>query len=128
MYQKKSITLYNNKIQSFFFTYYFEYIINHLLKYHTTFSSNININKRPSPLKIDLNDDNIILYFKSFYYILSDIINFNEGLNIEIIKTIIYKDKISINEEILDKQKLIKNFNQEISNLKNDNNIKERIK
>ena len=67
------------KYSLFVFTYYFEYIINHLLKDHaTSSSSNININKRPSPLKIDLNDDNIILYFKSFYYILSDIINFNE--------------------------------------------------
>ena len=74
------------KYSLFIFTYYFEYIINHLIKDNTTSSSNININNRPSPLKINLNDNNIILYFKSFYYILSDIINFNEELNIEIIK------------------------------------------
>ena len=93
------------KYSLFIFTYYFEYIINHLIKDNTTSSSNININNRPSPLKINLNDNNIILYFKSFYYILSDIINFNEELNIEIIKEIVYKVKFSINEEILDKQK-----------------------
>ena len=116
------------KYALFIFIYYFEYIINKLLKEHTTSYSNININKRPSPLKINLNDENIILYFKSFYYILSECINFNEELDIEKLKKEISIEKININEEILDKQKLISNFNKEISNLKNDNKVREGIK
>ena len=116
------------KYALFIFIYYFEYIINKLLKEHTTSYSNININKRPSPLKINLNDENIILYFKSFYYILSECINFNEELDIEKLKSEISIEKININEEILDKQKLISNFNKEISNLKNDNKVREGIK
>jgi len=116
------------KYALFIFTYYFEYIINKLLKENATSYSNININKRPFPLKINLTDENIILYFKSFYYIFSDIINFKEELDIEKLKTIISMEKIHINEKILDTQKLIKIFNKEISNIKYDNKIKERIK
>ena len=116
------------KYAHFIFIYYFEYIINQLLKGQEAFNSNININKRPSSIKINLTDDDIILYFKSFFYILSDIINFNEKLDIENLKTQISIEKININDKILEKQKLIKNFNEEISNLKNDNKVKEGIK
>ena len=44
-------------------------------------------------------------------------------LNIEIIRAIIYKVNASINDDILDKQKLINDFKEEISDLKNDNKV-----
>jgi ubiquitin-activating enzyme E1 len=112
------------KYAFFIFIYYFEYIINKLLKEHAT----SNINKRPSPLKIDLTDGNTILYFKSFFYIISDIINLDEEFNIETIKTVIKQEKIFINEDIFDRETLIKNFEKEISHLKIDNKVKEGIK
>ena len=111
----------------FIFTYYFEYNINKILKENATSYSNKNSNKRPSPLKIDLTDDNTILFFKSFYYILSDIINFNEELDIGKIKIIISRENISIKQDILENQKQILNFHEEISCLIKDNKVKENL-
>jgi ubiquitin-activating enzyme E1 len=76
---------------------------------------------------MNLADSNVILYFKSFYHIFSDIINFYEELDIEKIKTEISREKIYISEEFIDHQKQIENFNEEISSLKNDNKIKDKI-
>ena len=111
----------------FIFTYYFEYNINKILKENATSYSNKNSNKRLSPLKIDLTDDNTILFFKSFYYILSDIINFNEELDIGKIKIIISRENISIKQDILENQKQILNFHEEISCLIKDNKVKENL-
>ena len=115
------------KYAIFIFTYYFEYIINKIIREHAASYSNITSNKRPSPIKMNLADSNVILFFKSFYHIFSDIINFNEELDIEKIKTEISREKIYISEDFIDHQKQIENFNEEISSLKNDNKIKERI-
>jgi ubiquitin-activating enzyme E1 len=115
------------KYAIFIFTYYFEYIINKILREHATSYSNITFNKSPSPIKVDLTDNNVLLYFKSFYHIFSDIINFNEELDMEIIKREISREKIYISEEFTDHQKQIDNFNEEISSLKNDNKIKDKI-
>ncbi len=119
---KYSIT----KYALFIFSYYFEFIIKKLLKEHSY--SNITFVKKPSPLKLNLSDENTILFFKSFYYILSDIINFDEKFEVEIIKEVISKEKIHIKEEILDNEVIIDNFKEEISNLLNNNIIKKRIR
>lgn len=115
------------KYAIFIFTYYFEYIIKKLLREHATTYSNITFNKKPSPIKINLTDDNIILFFKSFYYIFSDIINFNEELDVEELKAEISRENIYIDDEIIPNQKQIEYFSEEISSLKNEKIIKERI-
>ncbi len=113
------------KYALFIFTYYFEYLINKLLKEHSY--SDVSFIKTPSPLKLNLSDENTILFFESFYYILSDIINFNEKFELKTIKEVISKEQIFIREEILDNQIIINNFQEEISNLLNENIVKERI-
>ena len=113
------------KYALYIFTYYFEYIINKLLKEHSF--TNIPFTKKPSPLNLNLSDDNILLFFKSFYYILSDIINFKEKYDFETVKKVISLEKIHIKEEILDNQIIIKNFKKENFHILNNNKIKERI-
>ena len=113
------------KYALYIFTYYFEYIINKLLKEHSF--TNIPFTKKPSSLNLNLSDDNILLFFKSFYYILSDIINFKEKYDFETVKKVISLAKIHIKEEILDNQIIIKNFKKENFHILNNNKIKERI-
>ena len=113
------------KYALYIFTYYFEYIINKLLKEHSF--TNIPFTKKPSSLNLNLSDDNILLFFKSFYYILSDIINFKEKYDFETVKKVISFEKIHIKEEILDNQIIIKNFKKENFHILNNNKIKERI-
>ena len=113
------------KYALYIFTYYFEYIINKLLKEHSF--TNIPFTKKPSSLNLNLSDDNILLFFKSFYYILSDIINFKEKYDFETVKKVISLEKIHIKEEILDNQIIIKNFKKENFHILNNNKIKERI-
>ena len=113
------------KYALYIFTYYFEYIINKLLKEHSF--TNIPFTKKPSSLNLNLSDDNILLFFKSFYYILSDIINFKEKYDFETVKKVISLEKINIKEEILDNQIIIKNFKKENFHILNNNKIKERI-
>jgi hypothetical protein len=84
------------KYALYIFTYYFEYIINKLLKEHSF--TNIPFTKKPSSLNLNLSDDNILLFFKSFYYILSDIINFKEKYDFETVKKVISLEKINIKE------------------------------
>ena len=113
------------KYALYIFTYYFEYIINKLLKEHSF--TNIPFTKKPSSLNLNLSDDNILLFFKSFYYILSDIINFKEKYDFETVKKVISLEKINIKEEILDNQIIIKSFKKENFHILNNNKIKERI-
>ena len=115
------------KYAIFIFTYYFKYIINKYIRENAASYSNITYNNRPSPIEINLEDNNIALYFKSFYFIFSNIINFNEELDIEKIKTEISREKIYISEEFIDNQKQRNNFNEEFSSLKNEQIIQERI-
>ena len=79
--------------------------------------------KPPHCLKINTQDSNIILYFKSFYYIISNIINYKEKIDeneiIDIINIII-KNNITYNLEIIDKN----NIEEALDGL---NNSKEKI-
>ena len=113
------------KYALFIFTYYFDYEINKLLKEHSF--SNVAFIKIPSPLKLNLSDKNTTLFFKSFYYILSDILVFHEELDLETLKSVNKIEKIIIREENIYNQIIIKNFEKEIYELLNQNIVKERI-
>ena len=112
------------KFALFIFNYYFVFNINKLLReLRDSFN---NDNKKPSPLRLNLEDENIILYFKSFYYIISNIVNFNQVFDKQILQEVISKEEISIIENNSNKETLIDNFNQEITNIINTN-IREKI-
>ena len=117
------------KFAIFIFNYYFDYNINKLLIEKKVALENNITNKKPSSLKIDLNEKNTILYFNSFYYIFSNIINFKEKINLEEIKKIVSEEKILLNDNNLSKEDLIKHFNNEILKKikKNENNIQKKI-
>jgi ubiquitin-activating enzyme E1 len=87
-------------------------------------------NKKPSSLKIDLEEENTSLYFESFYNIFSNIINFKEKITLEEIKKIISDETIIIKDNILSKEELVSKFSKEILNIikNNENNIQEKIK
>lgn len=113
----------------YIFKYYFDYKINKLLiEKKNDFESNIN-HKKPSSLKIDLNEENTILFFNSFYNIFSTILSFNQKINLEEIRTIVSNEAIIIKENNLSKEELIKEFNNEIIKKikENENNIQEKI-
>jgi ubiquitin-activating enzyme E1 len=117
------------KFASFVFKYYFQYIINKILKDNQKSFLNQNYNKKPSPLEIDLNEKNTILFFKSFYFIISNILKFNQDFDLDKCKNIIENTKISFNDDNLGKQDLINNFKKEIliKIKKNENNIIEKL-
>ena len=118
------------KFAIFIFKYYFDYNINKLLiEKKNAFENNIT-NKKPSSLKIDLNEENTILYFNSFYNIFSTIINFKQKITLEEIISIVSKEKIIIKDNNLSKEELINEFKNEILKKiqENENNIKEKIK
>ena len=108
----------------FVFVYYFEFNINKLLK-----EKENEIKEKPLVLKIDLKNKNTLLYFKSFYYIISKIVNLNEELNVEILKALVEKENIIIKENN-NKKELINNFKEFIISKidKNYNNIQNKIK
>ena len=114
------------KFSYFIFIYYFEYNINLLLK---EIKESFNI--PPKPLEININDENTLLYFESFYNICCDILNLNKNYSIEKIKNEIMKfqQNIKINNNISEMKGLINSFeNNELSVIKkNKNNIKEKI-
>ena len=118
------------KFAIYIYIYYFEYNINKLIEEKKDEFVNNPLNKKPSPLKINLDDNNTILYFESFYFILSNIINFNHRLDLGEIKKTLEKEKIYINDTKLNKEKLLIKFKNEILTKidKNINNIKEKIK
>ena len=118
------------KFAIFIFKYYFDYNINKLLiEKKNAFENNIT-NKKPSSLKIDLNEENTILYFNSFYNIFSTIINFKQKITLEEIISIVSEEKIIIKDNNLSKEELINEFKNEILKKiqENENNIKEKIK
>ena len=109
------------------FKYYFEYRINKLLEGRDQSFLNT-YNKKPTPLTIDLSDKNTILFFESFYNIISSIIDFNQNFEKDKIKIVISKEKIFFNNNNNEKE-LINNFKKDILNKinENKNNIKEKI-
>lgn len=117
------------KFAIFIFIYYFEFNINLLIK-----EVNNSFKKPPSPLKINLNEENTKLYFKSFFYIICYIINIKEKYDIEAVKAQINKEKekiaINIENMNINMQELIDSFDKnELEKIKrNDNNIQEKIK
>ena len=115
------------KFAIFIFIYYFDYNINKLLK-----ELKDSFNKLPVPLEIDINDENIKLYFESFYNLCCDIINLKKNFNIEEVKNEIIKEKNinAINDKDLDLQELINVFDKNILEKikKNENNIQEKLK
>ena len=130
---KNIINIINNPIESsivkfaiFIFIYYFEYTINLLLK---EIKESFNI--PPTPLEININDENTKLYFESFYKICCDIFNLDKNINIEQIKGEILKQKhnIRINDKIYKMKELINSFenNELLVIKKNESNIKEKI-
>ena len=118
------------KFALFAFKYYFQYFINKTLKDNQKTFLNQNNSKKPSPLELDLTNKNTILFFKSFYYIISsNILNFNQDFDIDKCKTIIENTKILFNDVNLGKQDLINNFKKEIliKIKENENNIIEKL-
>ena len=118
------------KFAYFIFIYYFAYNINKLVEEKKDDFLKNPFNKKPSPLKINLLDSNTLLYFKSFYFILSNIINFDHKLDLEEMKQTLQKENIYIDDNKLNKKYLLKYFRNEILTKidKNINNIKEKIK
>ena len=118
------------KFANFIFNYYFEYNINKLIIEKKNILDNRITNKKPSPIKIDLTEENTILYYNSFYNIFSNIIKLDKKISLNEIKNIVSKDKKVIIDNSLNKERLIDQFTSEILNKikKNENNIQEKIK
>ena len=116
------------KFSIFIFNYYFIYNINKLLNEQKDEFIN-NYNKKPSPIDIDLEDETNILFFKSFYHILSNILNIDLNIKKEQIKSTINNDNINIIINKFNKEEIINNFTIEIMNKIKDNinNIKDKI-
>ena len=115
------------KFAIFIFNFYFNYNIKLLLK-----ELKDSFNKQPTPLEIDINNENIVLYFESFFNICCDIFNMNKNFNKEEIKKEILKEKENIiinNCNNSDNQELINLFEKVIFEKikKDENNIKEKI-
>ena len=114
------------EFEIFIFKFYFEFTINELLiKQESAFLDSYN--KKPSPINVEPEDEMTLLFFKSFYFILSTILNLKEQISEEDIK--LFTRQINVKIDIIDKRKLIDNFKIEIMNKinQNINNIKEKI-
>lgn len=114
------------KFEIFIYKFYFEFNINKLLNEQKNAFVDTR-NKKPSPLVIDFEEETNLLYFKSFYLILSDIVNFEEKISEEQIKLFIKQINISI--DIEEREELLNIFRVEVMNKikENLNNIKEKI-
>ena len=112
----------------FIFKYYFEYNINKLLKEQES-SFLDSHNKRPSPINIDVEDELNLNFFESFYFILSNLINFNEKINVKEIKLLLSQINLNIKSKNVERDDPPNNFKKEIMDKinKNTNNIKEKI-
>jgi len=88
-------------------------------------------NKPPIPLEININDENTILFFESFYNICCDIFNLKKNYIIEQVKTEIIRNKenITIDGNISDIEGLNNSFEKNyLDKIRVDeNNIKEKI-
>lgn len=113
----------------FIFKLYFEYNINKLLKEQEEAFTNP-YNKKPLPIKIDSEEETNLLFFKSFYYILSDVLNFENNITDNEIKLLLNQIDVNISINNFEREELINNFKNEIINKINNNinNIKEKIK
>jgi ubiquitin-activating enzyme E1 len=113
----------------FVFKLYFEYNIIKLLKEQEEAFTNP-YNKKPAPIKIDSEDETNLLFFKSFYYILSNVLNFERNITDNKIKLLVNQTDVNIKVDKLEREELINNFKNEIINKINNNinNIKEKIK
>ena len=112
----------------FIFKYYFEYNIDKVLKeLESEFLDSHK--KKPSPIHIDIEDEVNLTYFKSFYFILTNIINFQEKINDDELKKLISQININLNIEKIERGILLNNFKKEIINKinQNENKIKEKI-
>lgn len=112
---------------SLIYKFYFEYNINKLLKEQESAFLDY-FNKKPSPINIDTEDEDNLLYFKSFYLILANIINFDGKIKEEEIK--LYIKQVNIKIDIIEREELLNKFTiNVIKKIKeNKNNIKEKIK
>ena len=110
----------------FVYKYYFDYNIKLLLK-----ELGDSFNKPPIPLEININDENTILFFESFYNICCDIFNLKKNYIIEQVKTEIIRNKenITIDGNISDIEGLNNSFEKNyLDKIRVDeNNIKEKI-
>ena len=114
------------KFEIFIYKFYFEYNINKLLKEQKSAFLD-SYNKKPSPIKIDSEDETNLSYFKSFYFILSNIINFDREIKEEEIKLFI--KQIDIKIETIEREHLLNKFKNEVMKKINENinNIREKI-
>ena len=130
---KKIITIVNSPCQNsiikfaiFIFIFYFNYNIKLLLK-----ELKESFNNPPSPLEIDINDENTKLFFESFYHICCDIFGLKKNYNYELIKNEILKEKenIIINNKIPSRQELFNSFDKNILEevRKKENSINEKL-
>ena len=114
------------EFEIFIFKYYFEYTINEqLIEQNKAFSDYYN--KKPSPININPDDETHLIFFKSFYYILANTINFKEKINENGIKILIRQININIFKNKINCA--LNNFKKEIMNKinLNINNIKDKI-
>ena len=114
------------KFAIFIFNFYFKYNIKLLLR-----EIKESFNNPPTPLEINIDEENTKLFFESIYYICCDIFNLNKNYNYDLIKNEILKEKenIIIEEKIPEPQELINTFDKDILEKirKNENNICEKL-
>jgi len=123
----------------FLFKYYFDFTIEQTLKEFPLEGKNgvkywDNYRKAPKPIKIDCNDITTKNFFKSFYYIINNLINYNENNYIIDDNYIINKIKkeesgININLKDLNNKQLLKLFENNIIKKveNNENNIQKKL-
>ena len=117
------------KLEVFVFNYYFDFKIKKLLKEYENQSYVFEHNRKPSSINIDFNDEDNNLYFKSFYSILSDIINSNKDYELKEIISIVNQISLNIEVESFDKNKLIEGLKSIITkDVKQNSLLIEKIK
>ena len=117
------------KLEVFVFNYYFDFKIKKLLKEYENQSYVFEYNRKPSSINIDFNDEDNNLYFKSFYSILSDIINSNKDYELKEIISIVNQISLNIEVESFDKNKLIEGLKSIITkDVKQNSLLIEKIK
>ena len=123
----------------FLFKYYFDFNIEQtLIEFPLEGKNGVkywdNYKKAPKPIKIDYNDKSTKNFFKSFYFILTNLINYNENNYIidenDIINNIKKEESdININVKDLNNEQLIKIFENDVIKKveNNENNIQKKL-
>ena len=123
----------------FLFKYYFDFNIKQtLIEFPLEGKNGVkywdNYRKAPKPIKIDCNDMCINNFFKSFYFILANLINYNENNYIidetNIINNIEKEESgININVKDLNNEQLIRIFEKDVIKTveNNENNIQKKL-